>query len=304
MKANQDIKSISGWRWLAAWLMGLLLATSLVACGSVAPSQSELAQAEAAPIPEIVAPAAGDGKRRSIHEQLRISRPVLAKERATLGTQWGEGRESVSKPVTAWRVTPNQPRDVRELHYSDEDSIRSSLGEHSQRQKNMLLADGDVELYVLNYSGSEFPIYAFRNHSFHLAGSNGERYELLYVNRSQRIYEVVASVDGLDVISGQAGSMKNRGYLLHPGKNLVIEGFRKSPQEVAAFRFTDKRKGRAYANNTPAGDARNVGVIGTALFEVNLGEKAGKESEWMRKNNPKAFPADGGAFAPPPQYGR
>ncbi len=36
----------------------------------------------------------------------------------------------------------------------------------------------------------------------------------------------MASVDGLDVISGQAGH-ENRGYLLHPGKNLVIEGFRK-----------------------------------------------------------------------------
>jgi hypothetical protein len=51
----------------------------------------------------------------------------------------------------------------------------------------------------------------------------------------------------------------------------VIDGFRKNDREVAAFRFSDK--GRAYANNTPAGDARNVGVIGTALFDVRLDER-------------------------------
>lgn len=308
MNASPDIKRISGWRWLAAWLMGLLLAASLAACGSVAPAQSELTQAEAETeaeaISENVTPVAAERGRRVDHGELRISRPMLAKDRSTLGTQWGEVRDSVSKSVKAWRVSEDRPREVRELHYSDEDSIRRSLGEHAQRHKNMLLADGDVELYVLDYSGGSLPIYVFRNHSFHLAGSKGERYELLYVNRSQRIYEVVATVDGLDVVSGRPGSIKNRGYLLHPGKTLVIDGFRKNPKEVAAFRFTEKNKGRTYAGNTPAGNVRNVGVIGTALFEVNLGEKVGKESEWMKKNNPKAFPADGGTFAPPPQYSR
>ncbi|MBO1996903.1 hypothetical protein J4714_13725 [Staphylococcus epidermidis] len=66
----------------------------------------------------------------------------------------------MSKPVTAWRVTPNQPRDVRELHYSDEDSIRSSLGS-THSDKNMLLADGDVEPCAQLQRG-EFPIYAFQ----------------------------------------------------------------------------------------------------------------------------------------------
>ncbi len=159
MNASPDIKRISGWRWLAAWLMGLLLAASLAACGSVAPAQSELTQAEAETeaeaeaISENVAPVAAERGRRVDHGELRISRPMLAKDRSTLGTQWGEVRDSVSKSVKAWRVSEDRPREVRELHYSDEDSIRRSLGEHAQRHKNMLLADGDVELYVLDYSG-------------------------------------------------------------------------------------------------------------------------------------------------------
>jgi len=67
-------------------------------------------------------------------------------------------------------------------------------------------------------------------------------------------------------LSGKPGSRSYNGYLLQAGAVLRIEGFRKSADEVAAFRFSGKD--RAYAANTLAGDKRNIGVIGTVLYEV------------------------------------
>jgi hypothetical protein len=113
-------------------------------------------------------------------------------------------------------------------------------------------------------------------------------------------------VDGLDVFSGQPGSLRNTGYLLYPGRTLRIQGFRKSQREVAAFRFS--AKDRAYANNTPAGDARNIGVIGTALFEVRVndpqaGLRPAPPPPPAQRGGPNPFPADPARpYAPPPQY--
>ena len=234
-----------------------------------------------------------------------------AKAASTLGTQWGEGRESVTKVVQASRLTPDRPRAVGQMRYSDEDSIRRALGPYSERQLNALLADGDVELEIGAGQGrSVYRIFTSRGaQDYHVAGRSGDRYELIYTNRSNRYYEVVATVDGLDVLSGQSGSIQSAGYLLRPGERLVIDGFRKSDREVAAFRFSTK--GRAYANNTPAGDARTVGVIGSALFEVRLDERdpdlprrRAPEVELRDPRDPSAFPADGRQYAPPPQYRR
>ncbi|MEG0151300.1 MAG: hypothetical protein RR473_03110 [Comamonas sp.] len=278
-----------------SFLLGLLVAAGLAACTTQPPMAASPVAAvmEAAPAPPV---AAG------------MVVPPAAKAQSTLGTQWGEGRESATKVVQASRLTPDHARAVAQMRYSDEDSIRRALGRAADRQTNMLLADGDVEWMVSSGSGPALPIFSTRGGSnYQVAGRSGERYELVYHNRSTRYYEVVATVDGLDVLSGKPGSVKNDGYLLRPGERLVIDGFRKNDREVAAFRFS--AKGRAYANNTPAGDARNVGVIGTALFEVRLDERdpdlpPRRRAPEVESRDPRAFPADSGPFAPAPQYRR
>ena len=278
--------------WRVRWwrsLMGLLVAAGLAACGMPPPSEGSRSQAAETAETSIA----------------RMAAPQAAKAQSTLGTQWGEGRESVTKTVQASRLTPDRPRDVGQMRYSDEDSIRRALGKYAEQQTNALLADGDVELQVLGGNGAALRIFSTRGaKDFHVAGRSGERYELVYTNRSKRYYEVVATVDGLDVLSGQPGSIQSAGYLLRPGERLVIDGFRKSDREVAAFRFS--AKGRAYANNTPAGDARNVGVIGSALFEVRLDERdpdlPRRRAPDVELRDPSAFPADGRQYAPPPQY--
>jgi len=67
--------------------------------------------------------------------------------------------------------------------------------------------------------------------------------------------EAVATVDGLDVSSGRPGSFDRRGYVLDPRETLRIEGFRRSMEEVAAFRFGAVSD--SYA--AEMGDDRNVG---------------------------------------------
>jgi hypothetical protein len=94
-------------------------------------------------------------------------------------------------------------------------------------------------------------------------GDPGERYSLLIENRSPERFEVVATVDGLDVLDGEAGDLDKRGYLIGAYASVVIDGFRRSDAEVAAFRLGDVS--RSYAASK--GKARNVGVIGFALFD-------------------------------------
>jgi hypothetical protein len=93
-------------------------------------------------------------------------------------------------------------------------------------------------------------------------GEPGERYSLLIENQGSERFEVVATVDGLDVLDGEDGDLEKRGYLLAPHSSVLIDGFRRSASEVAAFRLGDV--GGSYAASK--GKARNVGVIGCALF--------------------------------------
>lgn len=215
---------------------------------------------------------------------------------STLGTQWGEGRESRAYSVQAQRIEPQ--RDELQLAYSDERSIRQALGQNLDAQRSILLDQGKVELSV--HDGRDTPLTIFSSigqRNYQLAGKSGERYVLVYTNRSSTPYEIITTVDGLDVLSGKAGSRSHNGYLLQAGAVLRIEGFRKSADEVAAFRFSGKD--RAYAANSLAGDTRNIGVIGTVLYEVRPVTPAQPAVQ-----SPNPFPADkgNGQYAPPPRY--
>ncbi len=81
-------------------------------------------------------------------------------------------------------------------------------------------------------------------------------------NQTNERFEVVLSVDGLDVIDGRDAGYGKRGYLVEAYNTIEIEGFRQSADAVAAFRFGSVRD--SYAART--GSARNVGVIGAAVF--------------------------------------
>lgn len=202
-----------------------------------------------------------------------------------LGTQWGEGVESQVRGADVRRASA-MPLTVSTLHYSADAGRGASVRE-------LQLADGRAGLRVLRENGQPWPIW--QAGPAHLQGRMGQRYILEYRNYSSvQSYEIVATVDGLDVLNGRAGSLRNRGYVLRPGEVLRIEGFRKDRSEVAAFRFSAPAD--AYAANSRAGSRSNIGVIGTAVFEL--------VTPAPRPNGPRAFPGDRGqtGFAPPPTY--
>ncbi len=111
--------------------------------------------------------------------------------------------------------------------------------------------------------GRSLPTFAHRG-QLYIQGNLGQRYSIKVTNPTARRVEAVISVDGLDVIDGRRANYKHkRGYVIAPYDTLQIDGFRVSTQQVAAFRFSSVAN--SYAGRK--GKARNVGVIGVAIFE-------------------------------------
>ena len=119
----------------------------------------------------------------------------------------------------------------------------------------------DVEL--IGEDGRALATYE-KGDRFYVLGLAGDRYSIRVTNPTARRIEALISVDGLDVIDGEAADfVKKRGYVVPPGGELVVDGFRMSTTQVAAFRFSSV--GESYAELK--GKGRNVGVIGVAVFE-------------------------------------
>lgn len=210
--------------------------------------------------------------------------PSYDRAKAKLGTKWGEGVASNVTQVNLRRVS-NKPLAVQEILYT-------ASAVRGRELKELTLVDGRIGLSILDGNGRKLTLSEARN-SVHLRGKNGERYQLHYQNYGPKTYAILATVDGLDVLNGQPGSFDSGGYVLPPYGRLVIEGFRKSDTEVAAFRFSSVDQ--AYVANTAAGNVANAGLIGTAVFELYDPSK--------KPTPPKgsAFPAQDG-YAPAPQY--
>ena len=95
-----------------------------------------------------------------------------------------------------------------------------------------------------------------------VAGTPGARYAVDIRNRLPGRLLAVASVDGVNVISGEAAAWDQTGYVFDPNQGYQIMGWRKSDTEVAAFAFTAAPNSYAGRTGRPA----NIGVIGVAMF--------------------------------------
>jgi hypothetical protein len=131
----------------------------------------------------------------------------------------------------------------------------------------MVIADRPSEaapytVTIVSESGGELPTYQHGG-KFYVLGEAGQRYLIRVTNPTDRRIEAVVTVDGLDVIDGEPGDLRKRGYVVPARGDLAIEGFRTSTAEVATFRFSSV--GESYAGRK--GKARNVGVIAVALFD-------------------------------------
>jgi hypothetical protein len=197
------------------------------------------------------------------------------------------------------REQPNRPFAVASLFYNDAQGVHAMArraGFSDLEHSTVQVAGGALTVRLLDAHGN--PLAGFSSGGrTHFVGVDGERYMIQLQNHTSQRIEAVATVDGLDVIDGRPGAFSKRGYLLAPFSTVEIDGFRRSTEEVAAFRFGSVRD--SYAARK--GSDRNVGVIGVAFFQEAGSRFPWTEREIERRNSADPFP---GRFATPPNIVR
>ncbi len=235
------------------------------------------------------------GDQAAVPGHTHIGGAVVAptpQERPGLGTVWGE---SVWAPVTTQPFVRAavDPWATAVIHYNDAEGVGAHatyLGA-SLAPIEVFAGDGSIGVGVVDASGALLPGVTGGGRTF-VVGADGERYRVVIRNGTGARFEIVASVDGLDVIDGKPADPNRRGYIVDPYGVLVIDGFRQSSDQVAAFRFGAVDD--SYAAQT-SGD-RNVGVIGVAIFAEE--GATWTPAELQRRDTADPFPARG--YATPP----
>lgn len=227
-------------------------------------------------------------------------------QRAGLATQWGETRRSSVRTTSFVRADPSRPMALTSVHYNDASgsAVQASLAS-AERVPYVSLFDPvhghRVDVSLRDEHGRPLPAYVMGDRTF-VVGQAGQRYSIHIENRTPYRFETVVSVDGLDVIQGTDASLANRGYIVPAWGSVTIDGFRQSSETVAAFRFGAVSS--SYAAQM-TGSARNVGVVGIALFaEAGVAAPASLVAEAQLRARANPFPGGGGYAQPPPvRYG-
>ncbi|MBA3454552.1 MAG: hypothetical protein H0T42_15795 [Deltaproteobacteria bacterium] len=220
-----------------------------------------------------------------------IAEPVP--DRPGLGTSWGE---TVSAPISfsAFHRSATTPWAEVALHYNDAHGVQahaSYLGSHPAPLE-VFTSDRSLSVALVDEAGRTLEGYTAGGRAL-VIGNDGARYKIVVRNGTTARFEVVASVDGLDVIDGQVADPNRRGYIVEPHDVLVIDGFRTSDDAVAAFRFG--KVADSYAAQT-SGD-RNVGIVGLAIFSER--GAVWSSAELGRRDSADPFPNRG--YATPPR---
>lgn len=218
-------------------------------------------------------------------------------DRPGLGTQWGETRMSRISTVPFERADLSSPFATAALYYNDEQGARAVSGSAGFRrtpQGTFKIANGLLSVGLRDEGGRFFGGFVSAGRDY-VVGEAGHRYTIVVKNNTNFRLEVVLSVDGLDVLDGKPAAFSKRGYLVDPRSEVEIDGFRRSMDTVAAFRFGSVRG--SYAGQK-YGDTRNVGVIGVAVFnERGTNPVPWTPDEVQQRRDANPFP---GQFATPP----
>lgn len=175
------------------------------------------------------------------------------------------------------------------FHYNDETGAKAmadALGGGSRRGGAFNAAGGRVKVEVRSSYRGALPRLEASGRRI-VIGEEGHAYSLHVTNRTSHPVEVVASVDGLDVIDGKTAAVTKRGYVIPAKGEVTIDGFRVDDLTVRQFVFGSVGESLA----AKKGAARNVGVIGLAVYDEDEAKaKAARLAEARRRENAAAFP--------------
>jgi len=266
-----------------------------------AAAPAEEMESAAAPAPGQPAPTAGAGAGEmadsdaASSSRTRSARPQMPAERPGLATRWGEYRESHVTTAPFYRADPGQPFASVRVFYNDATGVRAMAARSSVSDyDDNLFSAASRQLSVRILDGGGYPLPSARaGGRSYVVGEHGSRYVIQIRNHTGNRVEAVATVDGLDVIDGRSGSFRKRGYIVGPFASVEIEGFRRSHERVATFRFGSVRDSYAASK----GNARNVGVIGVAFFHESGSRWPWSDEEVDRRHDADPFP---GRYADPP----
>lgn len=202
-------------------------------------------------------------------------------ENEKLGTKWGDDLTSNVTSVDLKRLSQEPVAQT---------AVRYASKQYQGKSVNSLsIASGMLSFSVINDQDKALPLVR-EGQNYFLKAKDGQSYQLHYENHSDKTFEIVASVDGLDVLTGQEASKYASGYVLHPHQSLNIEGFRKSDSSVASFTFG--KPDESYAANSQHGSIDNTGIIGTVIYELEAPEIEEAKAVSQYAQPPEAFPAD------------
>lgn len=138
---------------------------------------------------------------------------------------------------------------------------------HAHRPYPVPRAGSLVQVEV-RVDGRYSPLYAAPDGSgrLYVEARHGAAYDVILSNRTSERLGVVLVVDGLNVVSGEraeAGSSRNRMYILDPWGATTVRGWRTSLSEVRRFTFVDEQT--SYAARSGKAN-RKMGWIEVGVF--------------------------------------
>ncbi len=114
--------------------------------------------------------------------------------------------------------------------------------------------------------GRSLPTISWAGRTYLPVPCLGTEYAIRVSNHGPRRITAIVSVDGLSVINGHPASSSDPGYIVAPHSSIVIKGWRRNLETVAAFSFEER--GKSYA--ALVGRPDNVGVIGLIAIEEQV----------------------------------
>jgi hypothetical protein len=220
----------------------------------------------------------------------------LLEQRAGLATTAGASTRSEVNETQFHRRAGAGPDGTDSFFYNDELGARTLMGALGGSRKHSGLfpvAGGRLRVGLtsprygfMEISGYDELPYMEADGSRAVIGRLGQPYGIRVKNVSSARLEIVLSVDGLGVRDGKTASVKRRGYVLEPGEEDTIRGFRTDDESVRQFVFGTVAQSEA----AKKGQARNVGVIGVAVYEEDEATaKAARLEEALRRAGAKPF---------------